>query len=602
MKKRLALISRSLAAKLIIAITLLILIGGGISWYALIRSGRKNLVNEAARDASSYSELIKKGIRFSMLTNNREAIQRTFEELSSVKDIRAIRLFDGRGRIHSSSRRAEIGTTVDRSAPACSGCHADPARPSETLVRPVPWTTAAGAGGDNVLFFIDPVYNEPSCWSAACHVHPPSRRVLGVLESEFSLAAVDRAIREQALQTTVYALSLMGAAALLLAVVLRRFVLRPVTSLAGAMATVAQGDLEGRVTPSSDDEIGRLVHTFNDMTGELKVARERMEAWTESLEREVAKKTDALKRSQDKLVQAEKLAALGRMTADVAHEIRNPLTAIGGFARRLAKGAAGEKERKHAEIIVYEVGRLEKILRDALTFSRNARFNLEEQEIAGFLQEAVGLHEPVLAEQSVSVEVEVEKGLPPVLMDKDQVRQAFANLITNALDAMPRGGTLKISAGSDVVNGVRYVFLRVADSGQGIGEDKLNMIFEPFFTTKEIGQGSGLGLSITRKIIEEHGGFVRAESVPGEGSTFSLYFPRPGDERPGEPKCWEYMKCGRDRDASAKCPAYPHFGRVCWVVAGTFCEGKVQGTFAQKYEDCGKCDFYRSVQKLPERE
>ncbi len=602
MKKRLTLISRSLAAKLIIAITLLILVGGGISWYGLIRAGRKSLVNEAVKDAASYSELIKKGIRFSMLTNNREAVQQTFEELSSVKDIRAIRLFDGSGRIHSSSRREEIGTAVDRTAQACTGCHADPARPSETLTRQVQWTTAPGAEGYSVLFFVDPIYNELSCSSAACHVHLPSQRVLGVLESELSLAAVDRAIRRQALQTTVYALSLMGAAALLLAVVLRKFVLRPVTDLAGAMETVAQGNLEGRVTPSSDDEIGRLVHTFNDMTGELKTARERMEAWTESLEREVAKKTEALKRSQDKLVQAEKLAALGRMTADVAHEIRNPLTAIGGFARRLAKGATGEKERKHAEIIVYEVGRLEKVLRDALTFSRNARFNLEEQQVADFLQEAVGLHEPVFGEQSVSVEVDVEKGLPPILMDKDQVRQAFTNLVTNAVDAMPRGGTLKIAAGSETVNGVRYVFLRVADSGQGIDEDKLKMIFEPFFTTKEIGHGSGLGLSITRKIIEEHGGFVRAESVAGQGSIFSLYFPQPGEDRPGEPKCWEYMKCGRDKDASTKCPAFPHFGRVCWVVAGTFCEGKVQGTFAQKYEDCGKCDFYRSVKKLRDGE
>jgi hypothetical protein len=199
------------------------------------------------------------------------------------------------------------------------------------------------------------------------------------------------------------------------------------------------------------------------------------------------------------------------------------------------------------------------------------------------------------------VELSVEKDLPPILMDKDQVRQAFTNLIANALDAMPRGGTLKIAAGTEEVNDVRYGFLRVSDSGIGIDEDNLQVIFEPFFSTKELGRGTGLGLSITRKIIEEHGGFVRVESVRGEGSIFSLYFPQPGEKLAGEQNCWEYMKCGRDTDASTKCPAFPHFGRVCWVVAGTFCEGKVQGTFAQKYENCGKCDFYQTVKKLRER-
>jgi signal transduction histidine kinase len=290
------------------------------------------------------------------------------------------------------------------------------------------------------------------------------------------------------------------------------------------------------------------------------------------------------------------------MTADVAHEIRNPLTAIGGFARRLQKSAAGEQEKERAEVIVWEVDRLEKILRDVLTFSRDARFHLEKHEVGEFLYHVAGLHEPLCSEQSVSVEVALEKDLPPVLMDKDQVRQALTNLITNALDAMPRGGTLKITAGTEYLNDVRYVFLRVSDTGKGIEEGNLPLIFEPFFSTKEIGHGTGLGLSITRKILEEHGGFVRAESVRGEGSVFSLYFPQPGEGKPGEAKCWEYMKCGRDKDATTRCPAYPHFGRVCWVVAGTFCEGKVQGTFAQKYEDCRKCDFYQLAKKLREKE
>jgi len=598
----LAFVSKSLAAKLILALVSLILIGGGISWYTLIRTGKANLINEAVKDAASYSDLVKKSVRYGMLTYNKEAIQETIDDLGSAKDVRGIKLFDSQGTIYYSSKLDEIGQKVDRSARACQGCHVDPQKSSETLTKDSQWTTYQGSEGYNLLTFIDPVYNEPSCSRAACHVHSPDQRVLGILESEFSLAAVDKDIEEQTLHTTVYAVVFMGVISVILSLILRKFVLKPVTSLSSAMGTVAQGDLERTVTASSEDEIGRLVHTFNDMTRELKTARDRMEAWTDSLEREVEKKTEALKRSQDRLVQAEKLAALGRMTADVAHEIRNPLTAIGGFARRLQKSATGEQEKVRAEVIVNEVDRLEKILRDVLTFSREARFRLERCRIEEFLYDAVGLHEPACSEQSVSMEVTLEKGLPAVLMDKDQVRQALTNLIINALDAMPRGGTLLISAGTEEVNDVQYVFLRVSDTGKGIDEAILPLIFEPFFSTKETGHRTGLGLSITRKIIEEHGGFVKAESVKGEGSVFSLYFPQPGEGKPGETKCWEYMKCGRDKDATAKCPAYPNFGKVCWVVAGTFCEGKVQGTFAQKYEDCRKCDFYQTAKKLRERE
>jgi len=598
MANMLTFISRSLAVKLIVAIVVLILVGGGISWYALIHSGRENLVNEALKDAASNSELIQKGIRYSMLTNNREAIQRTIEELTSVKDIKGLRLFDGKGRTYYSSRHEDIGKQVDKRASACVGCHADPKNPSSTLPRERQWTTVVDSGGYNMLVFVDPIYNEAFCSSAACHVHSPSQRVLGILESDFSLAAVDRDIRRQTLHTTVYAAALMCVVSIILYVILRKFVLKPVTTLSDAMEAVAQGDLGRTVAAISDDELGRLGHTFNDMTAELSAAREKMEAWTETLEREVTIKTKELRRSRDTLIQAEKLAALGRMTADVAHEIRNPLTAIGGFARRLQKHATGEKDRERAEKIVTEVDRLEKILREVLTFSRDARFHLEKHPIRELLYGVVSLYESICSEQAVIVEVLAEYELPLLLIDRDQVKQALINLITNAIDAMPHGGVLKISAGFEKLHDVRYVLLQVSDTGQGMDEEVLPLIFEPFYSTKTAGHGTGLGLSITRKIVEEHGGFVKAESEKGKGSAFSLYFPIQSDAESRETACWDYMKCGRDKDATAKCPAYPHFGRICWAVAGTFCEGKVQGTFAQKNEDCRKCNFYQQAKKL----
>jgi len=600
MANLLTFISKSLAAKLIIALMSLIIVGVGISWYTLIHTGRKNLTREAVKDATAYSDLIKKSIRYDMLTFNREAIQRTIDDLKSATDIKGIKVFDSTGKIFYSSTPVEIGRQIDRSARACKGCHVGNNKPSGNLAGTGQWATYRGTDGDNVLTFIDPIYNEPSCSQAACHVHVPTQRILGILQSDFSLASVDKSIQEQMVNTTAYAFALMSVISTILYVILRKFVLNPVSTLSNAMGNVAHGDLGHTVTAVSKDEVGQLVRSFNEMTQELQTARERLQNWTESLEREIEKKSGELKKSQSKLIQAEKLAALGRLTADVAHEIRNPLTAIGGFARILYKSATGEKEKKRAEVIVAEVARLERILRDVLTFSRDVQYHLAKHHVEDLVLDAVHMFDRACSEQSITVEVAIEKNLPFVLMDRDQVRQALINIITNSIDAMPRGGVLRITAGTEDLHGVRYVYLRVADTGEGIVDDKMSLIFDPFFTTKEIGRGTGLGLSITRKIMEEHGGFIKAESAKGKGSVFSLYFPKQGDEESNEIKCWEYMKCGRDKDATSKCPAFPNFGRICWAVAGTFCEGKVQGTFAQKYENCIKCDFYQMMKKLRE--
>lgn len=588
-------IGRSLAGKLILSIGILIILGGGISWYILISTGKRSLMNDALKDAASYSDLVRKSTRYSMLTFHRDAIQQTIAEVSARKEIQSLKIFDSKGKISYSSNNGDLGHMADRKAEACTGCHQGGGKPAQILAYDRRWLIHEGAGS-RVLTFIEPLYNEPSC-AASCHVHSEKQRVLGILQTDFSLAAVDNTIRRQTINITIYAFAFMAVTAAALYFVLRRFVLKPLTAVDAAMEKVAEGRLGQTVAITSEDEMGRLAFTFNVMTKELADARGKMENWTKSLEEGIAKKTEELKRSQDKLIQAEKLASLGRLTADVAHEIRNPLTALGGFARRLHKIAESDKEKEYSEIVLTEADRLEKILKDVLTFSRDARSHLERHNIEGIVHDTVKIYEDLCMEQSISTEIQIRENLLPVLIDRDQVRQALGNLITNAVDAMPGGGRLTVTAGREEINDVAYMFVRVADTGAGIQSEDLPLIFEPFFSTKKIGHGTGLGLSITRKIMEEHGGFIRGESTAGQGSSFTIFFPHQSEEESLRVKCWEYMKCGRDKDCSVKCPAYPNFGRVCWAVAGTFCEGKVQGTFAQKYEDCKKCEFYQKMKK-----
>lgn len=223
--------------------------------------------------------------------------------------------------------------------------------------------------------------------------------------------------------------------------------------------------------------------------------------------------------------ESEKLAALGRLTASVAHEIRNPLTAIGGFARRLhRKSVDGTKEKEYSGLIIFEVARLENILRNVLAFSGAVRPRMERCEVREIIEETLKIFDEICSEQSIEVRRSYEE-VPVINADRELVLEAVENLVSNATDAMPGGGTLTVVTGLEVVKGTSYVTVKIRDTGRGIEQEDQKYIFEPFFTKKLGVRGAGLGLSITKKIVEEHGGFIRVESKVGAGSTFSLYFP-----------------------------------------------------------------------------
>lgn len=319
----------------------------------------------------------------------------------------------------------------------------------------------------------------------------------------------------------------------------------------------------------------------------------------ENLNKDLQQSIEALRSLQGRVVQAEKLSAIGRVTADIAHEIRNPLTSIGGFIRRLNKKLGqGTKEKEYTELVISEVERLERLLKDILTLSRETRFKLEPKDINEAVGESIQTFRGMFDEQLVRVKENLDISLPQILMDKDQVRQAVNNLISNAIDAMPQGGILTVNTFVQCLYEVNYIVVEVADTGSGIPQDKLNLIFEPFYSTKKIGVGTGLGLSICKKIIDEHNGLIRIESKLGAGTSIKLFFPYQSKEEEAKIKCWEFHKCGVEKAEGAaemRCAAYPNYGRICWAVAGTFCGKRVSGAIAQKLGDCVKCEFYQRV-------
>lgn len=230
-------------------------------------------------------------------------------------------------------------------------------------------------------------------------------------------------------------------------------------------------------------------------------------------------------RLREQLTQAEKLSALGRVTASVADEIRNPLTSVGGFARRLHKKLPeSAPEQEYTKFIISEVDRLEGVLHDVLVFSRGGGPHRTETDIQEIVVNAVRPFESRCRTQSIQIQRSIGE-VSRVHVDQEQVLEAIKNLVSNAIDSMPGGGTLSIITAMELREGKPYVTVRVGDTGRGIPLEEMTLIFEPFYTTKIQPKGTGLGLPIAKKVIEDYGGFIQAESTPS-GSVFSLFFPQ----------------------------------------------------------------------------
>jgi two-component system NtrC family sensor kinase len=588
-------LTRSITGKLVITITLFTIIGTSVSLITTIRAEKKNSMDDALTYIASFSDLMRKSIRHDMIKVSPQDIQIALEFFGTSDSIENVQILDHAGRISYASAHENVGNFVSKASPHCTGCHAGEGTPLAALELDKRWSIAENPDNTRTITFAEPIYNEPDCHTAECHAHESEDKVLGILLTDFSLQTIDTRIENQVTRISLFIILVVVIIAVLLSIILWRIVLQPLSSLTGSMKKVSSGDISQKVNIQSGDEIGRLASTFNTMTDELMIARQRMEKWTETLEEEVHKQTRVIKKTQNKLIEAEKMAALGRLTADIAHEIRNPLTALGGFGRRLLKSVTNKNQKKYAEVIVSESDRLEQVLKDVLIYSRNVRTDFEKDSVNGIIKKSINLYRDICLEQSISVKAQYNTDLP-VLLQKDQIEQATNNLITNAIDAMSNGGTLAISTELERANHIEYVSVNVQDTGEGIPSDKLPLVFEPFFTTKKIGQGTGLGLSICKKIVEEHGGFIKAKN--GTGLTISMFFPYQNNEKLHNKPCWEFMQCKQDTNHDESCPAYPHFGRICWAVAGTLCPGKIQGTFAQKIHDCHRCGYYRMMQSV----
>jgi two-component system, NtrC family, sensor histidine kinase HydH len=243
--------------------------------------------------------------------------------------------------------------------------------------------------------------------------------------------------------------------------------------------------------------------------------------WSSTLQEEVKRKTDALEAAQKKLLHAERLTAVGQGVVRVSHEIKNPLMIIGGFARQVARKIQGDETSvKKLNLIVEEVSRLEKLLTEVRDFTKVREPALQETDINRTVSQVVEFMDPAVSSAGVQFHLELNPEPGVCRFDPDQIKQVLINLIKNAVEAMPQGGKISIRTRSNTGG----IFVEVADTGPGIPPEHLNEIFNAFFTTKE--KGTGLGLAVSLKILNDHNGELLVSSRVGEGSVFSVRLPR----------------------------------------------------------------------------
>lgn len=526
-------LSRSLSAKLIALLLAAMVAIFSLLGYLNIRLHRQHLEAATLLSAERVSDVIKRSTSYYMLRNDREGLYHIIGTMANEPGMVRIRIFNQEGRISFSTDPSEVNTYVDKRAEACYACHAQ-AQPLVHLNRPDRFRIYRLTNSQRALGIINPIENQLSCSTAECHAHPPTQKILGVLDTNLSLERADASVAEGSRKLLAYTLLAVLAISLLSGLFVWRVVYHPVKALKAGTERLTRGELGYQIDLRSNDELGELAASFNTMSRELSQAREEVTAWARTLEDRVEQKSRELKRAHEHMLQVEKMASIGKLAAIVAHEINNPLSGILTYAKLLKKwlerGDWDQARRGEVasslELIESESRRCGEIVRNLLMFSRAAPMNLERANLNAVVDRSVRLVQHQMELANIQFQAELAADLPAVECDPSQIEQVLLALIMNAIEAMPRGGNLwlrsRLLADGDEVE------LQVRDDGVGIQPDILPHLFDPFFTTKESVHGVGLGLAISRSIVERHGGRIEVASEPGRSTTFTVTLPVEG--------------------------------------------------------------------------
>ncbi len=525
-RSRWARLASSLSGKLLVLLVSTMAIVFGVLGYLNIQLHRRHLERDALADAARTSSVIKRNTSYYMLRNQRDGLYHIIADMADEPGMVRIRIINDQGRISFSSDPAEITKFVDRNmtAQTTAPTRADAIDLSNLQQS---FHTYRLPNQQRALRVIDPIENSPTCSNAECHAHPASVKTLGILDTNISLASSEKNVAESTRQVLTYTILAVLGVALLISAFVRRMLAGPLLALTEGTHRLGSGDLGYQIPFQSSGELQDLADSFNTMSSQIKEAHSEINAWNRTLEERVEQKTRELSGAQEEMLRVERMASIGKLAAVVAHEINNPLAGILTYSKLLKKRLSRDAEPNAENISMLDLMESEsrrcgEIVKNLMTFARPTSINMEPSDLNVVIDRCVRLVHHQLMLKNIELQLGLASDFPAVRCDPGQIEQVILALIMNAIDAMPNGGNLYVSSAKASADAVQ---IEVRDDGVGMPREVLAKMFEPFFTTKEHGRGLGLGLAISRNIVDRHGGKIAVTSEPGHGTNFTITLP-----------------------------------------------------------------------------
>ena len=521
---------RRLAFELIVSLTVVLALINAVSQFLNVGAQERQLLDGVVRGTDQLSKSIVGATWQAMLADHRTTAYSVMQTIASRQGVDHIRIFNKDGWLMFSTDQSEP-IRLDKRAEVCNPCHST----AEPLVSLTPKSRSRAfhsSDGSRHLAMITPILNEPACSQAPCHAHPSGLSVLGVLDVGMDLTHVDAEVASIRARSIAFALVEIALIAVIVVVFTRRYVTRPIEALVSATKAISESHLDQPIRIDTSQELSELARSFNVMREHLQASQKENEQFTQRLEAMVEERTAQLKEAHQKLLQTDRLASLGQLAASVAHEINNPISGVLNLSMLLQRIVDRSEQvpperlpefRRYLGQVVAETSRVGRIVADLLAFSRRSRRPDTLASINEIVENTVTLVSHKLELGGVRLTLDLGQGIPALRCDPSQMQQVVMNLLLNAAEATPSGGTVTVATSLEAATG--RLVLEVSDTGAGMPPAIIDKIFDPFFTTKEEGKGVGLGLAVVYGIVQSHGGEIEVRSTVGSGTTFRVLLP-----------------------------------------------------------------------------